>query len=399
MREMAMGYAGLLQPTYNVNNLMHSLFARYAEMPIEQALAVTFEFPDVSFYQGVINWDVFAERSKAVIIRAGQQTWVDNKFKINWIEAKKRSIKRGLYWFYDGRSSPQAQAKILMDLIRYDLPEMEIWIDWELDYKGDHEGVRNVVAMMQLMEAFLAEMNSDVEVGLYSGYYFVAANTNLLLHGPQLKYLATKPFWLAQYGVSTNSLKIPYPYKTVRHHQYGTPTIGPTFGVQSKEIDMNRFADPHLTPDELYGPGIPPVIHDEDDMDETLVTPEWRKVIATMLNIRNSPGATDSASDVGDLPQNSLVKVDKYARVGTSVWYHLVDAVSPQNNLIKTTDGRTVRERTDLWAAGQYLIASSGPVFEPVPVPDSTTAKPPQELLFRDNNGVLWKCTSFEKVS
>ena len=66
--------------------------------------------PDVSFYeddpetpQGI---DYVKMRASAgyVIIRTGQNIWVDSDFKLNWREAKLAGIPRGAYWFYDSRS-------------------------------------------------------------------------------------------------------------------------------------------------------------------------------------------------------------------------------------------------------------------------------------------------------
>ena len=49
------------------------------------------EFPDVSFWQGVIDW---RKMGSAVIIRAGQNVWVDTKFETNRTEA----VARGMAW-------------------------------------------------------------------------------------------------------------------------------------------------------------------------------------------------------------------------------------------------------------------------------------------------------------
>ena len=71
------------------------------------------EFPDVSFWQGVIDW---RKMGSAVIIRAGQNVWVDTKFETNRTEAVARGMAWGVYWFYDDRVSPGAQADTLARL-------------------------------------------------------------------------------------------------------------------------------------------------------------------------------------------------------------------------------------------------------------------------------------------
>lgn len=37
------------------------------------------QLADVSFYQKDINWETMRKKSPAVIIRAGQNTWVDKR--------------------------------------------------------------------------------------------------------------------------------------------------------------------------------------------------------------------------------------------------------------------------------------------------------------------------------
>ena len=194
------------------------------------------EFPDCSFWQGVINWD---KMGNAVIIRGGQNVWVDTKFEVNRAEAHKRGMAWGIYWFYDDRVSPSAQADTLARLFESGQPQptMEIFCDWESTFNGKYSGVKNVVAFMQRVEQLLPW----AKIGIYTGYYFFMANTNAVLNISQLNYLKTKPLWLAWYSSSFASVKIPRPWTSVTHWQYGTPARGAEFGVSSIEIDMNWY--------------------------------------------------------------------------------------------------------------------------------------------------------------
>ena len=194
------------------------------------------EFPDVSFWQGSINWD---KMGAAAIIRAGQNVWVDTKFETNRAEAHKRGMAWGVYWFYDDRVSPSAQADTLARLFESGQPQptMEIFCDWESTFGGKYSGVKNVVAFMQRVEQLLPW----ARLGMYTGYYFFMANTNALLHISQLNYLKTKPLWLAWYTNNFANVKIPRPWTSLIHWQCGTPARGAEFGVSSIEIDMNWF--------------------------------------------------------------------------------------------------------------------------------------------------------------
>lgn len=54
------------------------------------------QLADVSFWQGVIDFiKMKAAGLAGVIIRAGQNTWADTKFKINWTLAKAAGLARG----------------------------------------------------------------------------------------------------------------------------------------------------------------------------------------------------------------------------------------------------------------------------------------------------------------
>lgn len=356
--------AGRTRPVYNFNTITNLVLTRTTRVRMVESLVDGEEiFPDVSFYQGDINWDIMSAHTRAIIIRASQQVWPDSKFLVNWSAAKQKGLLRGLYHFYDGRAAPKDQAATVEKLVKDDLPEMEIWVDWERNYGGRWEGLKNVVAMMQRLE----ELLPGVEVGMYTGYYFMIANSNAILNSSEYKYLATKPLWLAQYVAPTSKLLIPAPWtQPPRVHQYGTPVVGRAYGTQSLELDMNRYSDAEKSFNERYnltgGPKPPPSTSNGEQM-TTISPPEWKKVTADpKMNIRNTAGVVTTASDIGDLPLNSLVLVDQSTYVGTVLWYHLIDGASPTGVHLKTADGRLINQRTDCWVSGDYLVPATAPV-------------------------------------
>jgi GH25 family lysozyme M1 (1,4-beta-N-acetylmuramidase) len=234
----ALGRAGdgikRYRPKRNVNRFINRLFYKEVKAFAPSALIIQQkQFPDLSFYQGPIKWDVMCNRTDAAIFRAGQNLWIDSMFLTNYGEAKERGMLRGAYWFYDDRVSPGAQAAKLIELIADDLPEMEIFIDWENSYGGSFGGLRNVVAMMQAVEKAL-----PVRVGMYTGYYFFLEHSNAVLNWSQYQYLKDKPLWLGYYAVA-EYVKIPPPWSMLTHWQYGTPVED--YGQISAEIDCNYF--------------------------------------------------------------------------------------------------------------------------------------------------------------
>ncbi len=195
----------------------------------------TKSFPDVSFYQQDIDWNIMRTHTDAAIIRAGQNLWPDTEFVRNWKEAKRVGIKRGVYWFYDDRTSPGNQANLLISLLKDDLPEMEVWCDWEKSFGGSYGSLANVVAFMQAVEKAI-----PVKMGMYTGYYWFVDHSNAITNYSQYNYLKTKPLWLAWYAAA-EIVKIPAPWTSLLVWQYGTPAIGSIYGVKTLEIDMNYF--------------------------------------------------------------------------------------------------------------------------------------------------------------
>ena len=221
----------------NFNTFVHGFYSpRYAFAPTATIVQQK-KYPDVSFYQGVINWDMMRGMTDAVIIRAGQRNYVDTQFVRNWAESKARGMLRGVYWFYDGRMSPTAQADYLVSLIRYDLPEMEIIFDWETNYGGMYEGLPNVVAMMKRVEALLP----GKQVAMYTGYYWFIQNSNPITHAAEYTYLKTKGLHLAWYTNDASLVKVPQPWSSIYLWQFGTPTEGAQYGCITPTIDMNYF--------------------------------------------------------------------------------------------------------------------------------------------------------------
>ena len=196
------------------------------------------ELPDISFWQEGIDWDQMQSQTNAVIIRAGQGNAIDSRFVDNYKEAKKADMKRGIYWFYDDRVSPGRQAGLLVELLKYDFPEMDIWVDWETTYKGAYGGIKNVIAMMEAVEIGL-----KMRTGLYTGYYWFRDNTNPITHNNQYNYLKSRPLWLPWYTADVSRVKIPAPWDRPLLWQWGTPSLGEEYGASSMEIDMNLFVD------------------------------------------------------------------------------------------------------------------------------------------------------------
>lgn len=204
-------------------------------------------FPDISFYQGSPNFDTVATFTDTIIVRAGQNVWVDSEFKRNYAEAKRKGMRRGVYWFYDDRVSPEEQARIVIDLLEGDLPEMEIFADWEKTYGGPYSGLKSVVKFMVACEAGLPGST----VGMYTGYYWFRENSNPTTHAAEYDYLKTAPLWLAWYTTNPAYVLIPAPWTKLTHWQYGT---GPGYGIAGT-IDLDVYNGPRTQFERAYPMG------------------------------------------------------------------------------------------------------------------------------------------------
>lgn len=255
--DLSIDFAGKYLREYESKR--YSFFSRVL-CPIENIFSIISpteaeEFADLSFYQGDTNWDEYRTHARAAILRIGQGAWKDTKFERNYSEGKRVGCLLGGYWFYDGRYSPQQQAGIIITTMQGKSFELEIYVDWERSYSGGHEGLKNVVSLMQLLDAAGLKVK---DTGLYTGYYWFVENSNTLKNASQYIYLKTHPLYLAWYAAAI-TVKIPIPWVDYTLWQYGTPVVD--WGQKTKEIDMNKSRYTHAEFEKRYinGGTLPPV--------------------------------------------------------------------------------------------------------------------------------------------
>src|SRR5688572_30439828 len=203
--------------------------------PASAVIVTEKDIPDVSFWQGEIDYIIMSSKTDALIMRSGQRDWVDRQFGNNYSRSKSKGMIRGIYDFYDDTVSPRTHVDRIVNQIGTDLPEMEMYIDWERSYGGQFSGLQNVVATMQSLEDRLG-----VTAGMYTGYYWFRAKSNPITHASQYNYLKNKPLWLAWYTNNPVDVLIPAPWTHLTLWQYGTPAED--YGQDGTiEIDKNFF--------------------------------------------------------------------------------------------------------------------------------------------------------------
>lgn len=343
----------LYKPSFSIHSIANDLLApKLIQAFRESAILLQLKkIPDVSFYQGVINFLVMRQKTNAVILRAGQNLWVDSQFVRNWAEARRAGMKRGSYWFYDSRVSPRQQSDIWIGLLKNDRPEMEIWVDWEIEYGGSYRGLARVIEMIDIMRA------AGFIVGIYTGYYWFRGNSNAMTNAAQYNYIRNNniPLWEAWYTPSPSIVLVPAPFAKIFIWQFGTPSsVG--WGVQSAEIDMNFINMTEQEFDARYGATIPPIGGVMED--------KYYKVTASALNIRSSAENLGTANDIGDLQGGDILHTIETVLNGGITWKQFDkvwrSGVPIMGNVSPTGKYFAAEKGVDVW-----MVETTNPIPDP----------------------------------
>lgn len=201
--------------------------------------------PDVSFYQDdnatpqKINFvQMRAAGARFVFIRAGQNLWPDPDFPDYWRAAKSAGIPRGTYYLLDSRVTPEEQANWFWDIIKDDLPELDVVVDYEESYGGPYGGWKNLKKFIQVL---ISKGISASKILIYTGYYYWKAHCPPA--GPDLDWFKQFGLWLAWYNPDPSLVSIPAPWTNddLVYWQYTDNGNGLLYGVESKSIDLNWF--------------------------------------------------------------------------------------------------------------------------------------------------------------
>ena len=200
--------------------------------------------PDVSFYQDDndtpegIDFHKMRERADFVIIRAGQNKWIDSDFQTNWKAARDAGLARGSYWFYDSRVEPQRQAELWRDALGDDQGELPLCADFEESYGGPYKGWKKWYGFLEYLKKFMPKK----EIILYTGYYYWRENApNANTEADSLEYFHQYPLWVARYKATEPLVPAPWKKDEWMLWQYTETGDGAAYGVESRGIDLNYF--------------------------------------------------------------------------------------------------------------------------------------------------------------
>ena len=313
--------------------------------------------PDVSFYQDdpgtpqEINFERMNLTTDFVIIRAGQNLWVDSDFKNNWRRAKEAGLPRGSYWFYDSRADPRRQAELWVNLLDGDRGELPLFLDLEEAYRGTYTGWQHWKTFLERLKNLVGSK----EIGIYTAYHYW--NSNAPLSQPnELEYFHRYPLWIANYGVSQPLVPRPWSSGEWLFWQFTASGDGPFYGVESLEIDLNYFNGDAETFARRFNVPVPgdPIPPDPSG--------NQYRVNAGTLYVREGPGTNYKA--IGFYRRNEVVEALESNVDGS--WLRVR----------RLSDGLTG------WASATYLVKLSAPPPPPPP--------PPTGERYRVNAGSLY---------
>jgi len=330
--------------------------------------------PDVSFYeddpetpQGI---DYVKMRASAgyVIIRAGQNIWVDSDFKLNWREAKLAGIPRGAYWFYDSRTEPKRQAELWVEQFAGDFGELPLFADFEETYKGQYSGWRSWYTFLERVK----QLVNGKEIAIYTAYYYWRDNApNATLQASSLEYFHQYPLWIASYETAVPLIPKPWAAGEWLFWQYSESGDGRLFGAESNSIDVNYFNGDLAALKarfKLSDTPPPPPNPDPIPVGDTPTGRTYRVTASPSLKVRSGPGATYNS--IGLLYTNDTV--EEINSTSDRIWLKL-----------RKTDGSLIG-----WSPNIYLLILSG---TPPPIAKRTyvvTASP--SLKVREGPGLTF---------
>ena len=138
---------------------------------------------DVSYYQGNINWDLFAKESDCygVILRLGYYTTLDKKFESYLKEIKRLNIQYGIYLFSYSKTEKGAlkEANFVSSMVdKYDLsPSLGIFYDIE-SWNSKNSNSNDISKRMydNIVQIFINKVSSHInykyKVKVYSGRWY-----------------------------------------------------------------------------------------------------------------------------------------------------------------------------------------------------------------------------------
>jgi len=194
---------------------------------------------DISAYQGKADFDVIsvhAEKVEFIGIRAGiSWGYTDKWFSRNWAEAKRVGIPRTAYHVLYPAQPIKAQMDHWLTIVGSDLGEMPLTLDVELVHGCSKNQLRDAILSAA---GYITAMTGKKPI-MYSRASFMDYYVTFDPVWNEYKW------WLAQYLATGQEHQgppmIPRGLDRERVIIHQTADHTPGFGVESKQLDYNRW--------------------------------------------------------------------------------------------------------------------------------------------------------------
>lgn len=201
---------------------------------------------DISFYNDkddTTQATDFKKMRKAgaefVIIRYNQGIYTDSDLEYNYKESLNAELIPGSYHLYDYRKPVEPQIEKTLELLRIYPPVIQPWLDVEYVKMWDvafpvKKALKDVQAFLQILETTRKRLP-----------YFYSNPDTILYH---LKITAASDLtnWILRYPLAVAHYYVNKPLITPWNQwafwQYTNKGHGPSYGVESAQLDLDYFS-------------------------------------------------------------------------------------------------------------------------------------------------------------
>ena len=206
---------------------------------------------DVSHWQGTIDFALAKSHGlKGTIIKATESTfYVDDRLLVNSKNANDAGLHIGYYHFLRANYDAKVQARFFYNTVK-NLP-------LSYNYVCDTETFDGVsgATVLSRVKTFCEEVTllSGKEPWIYTSPGFW---NSIGGYGSLGTWASRYKLWIAHYTSASTPIQPP-PWKTFLFWQYTSKGIGPYYGTESLNVDLNRFNGSDAEYYSMFGGAIP----------------------------------------------------------------------------------------------------------------------------------------------
>jgi lysozyme len=275
-------------------------------------------FPDISAWQGEVDWDVMASQTPVIILRAGYgNDGIDVRVKEYHAEARRRGLITQLYWYIKAGKDVQKHVESFSNICFELDPDLPPLFDCEYTEYTENVKTNTTNWLMKMVNTWEFLYNDPMIYTRASWWDYNTVRSDWpkrhKLHAAHYNLFVEEPDVPADWG----NVNIPRPWT---HWQYSADGnhMGAQFGVSSGSIDLNRYNGSVEDFEREFGVTL--------NMVDPITPPEpcatRFRVLVDVLNVRTGPGTSyPLASGDNKLAKGEVVEAMDIA--GANVWVEI----------------------------------------------------------------------------